>query len=104
MAELLKQGQYTPFHVVDQIISIFAGPRGYMDDIPVPSVRAFEKGLLDYMNTVGKPIRDELMAKPDVKAVEKKVRGGGGGVQERVQGVNLRGVILNQTLAPRQGA
>jgi F-type H+-transporting ATPase subunit alpha len=73
MAELLKQGQYTPFHVVDQIISIFAGTRGYMDDIPVPSVRAFEKGLLDYMNTVGKPIRDELMAKPDVKAVEKKL-------------------------------
>ena len=73
MVELLKQGQYTPFNVVDQIISIFAGTRGYMDDVPVPAVRAFEAGLLEYFNTVAKPLRDELAASLDIKKVEKKM-------------------------------
>jgi F-type H+-transporting ATPase subunit alpha len=63
MVELLKQGQYTPFHVVDQVISIFAGSKGFMDDIEVANVRAFESGLLDYFKGVGKPLWDELNAK-----------------------------------------
>jgi F-type H+-transporting ATPase subunit alpha len=73
MVELLKQGQYTPFNVVDQIISIFAGTRGYMDDVPVTAVRSFETGLLEYFNTVAKPLRDELAAGLDIKKVEKKM-------------------------------
>jgi len=73
MVELLKQGQYTPFNVVDQIISIFAGTRGYMDDVPVPAVRAFENGLQEYLRTVAKPVRDELEATLDIKKVEKKL-------------------------------
>ncbi len=73
MVELLKQNQYIPFNVTDQIISIFAGTRGIMDDIPVANVRAFETGLLNYMKGVGKPIRDELEKKPDIKPVEKKL-------------------------------
>ncbi|MDI1290147.1 MAG: F0F1 ATP synthase subunit alpha, partial [bacterium] len=36
--ELLKQGQYTPFQVTDQTLSIFAGTKGYLDDVPVPAV------------------------------------------------------------------
>jgi F-type H+-transporting ATPase subunit alpha len=73
MVELLKQGQYVPFTIVNQIISIFAGTRGFMDDIPVTSVRAFEAGLLEYFNTVAKPVRDELAASLDIKKVEKKM-------------------------------
>ncbi len=73
MVELLKQGQYTPFTIVDQIISIFAGTRGILDDVPVPHVRQFETGLLEYMKGVGKPIRDELAAKLDIKAVDKRL-------------------------------
>jgi F0F1-type ATP synthase alpha subunit len=46
MVELLKQGQYTPFHVVDQVISIYAGTKGFLDDVPVPAVRQFENELL----------------------------------------------------------
>jgi F-type H+-transporting ATPase subunit alpha len=60
MVELLKQGQYVPFNVTDQVVSIYAGTKGYMDDIPVASVRAFELGLLDYFHTVAKPVWDEL--------------------------------------------
>ncbi|MBL8990701.1 MAG: F0F1 ATP synthase subunit alpha, partial [Phycisphaerae bacterium] len=73
MVELLKQPQFVPFHVIDQVISIFAGSRGFMDDLPVSSVREFEKGLLEYMRGVGKPVRDELEQKKDIKAVEKKL-------------------------------
>ncbi len=73
MVELLKQPQYVPMNVVDQVISIFAASKGAMDDIPVTAVRDFEKGLLDYMKGLGKPVRDELDQKRDIKAVEKKL-------------------------------
>jgi F-type H+-transporting ATPase subunit alpha len=75
--ELLKQGQYTPFVVTDQIISIFAGSKGYLDDVPVPQVRAFETGLLEYFKTVAKPVRDELDLKKALDAeLEKKLEAG----------------------------
>ncbi|MDX2131722.1 MAG: F0F1 ATP synthase subunit alpha [Planctomycetota bacterium] len=74
MVELLKQGQYTPFHIVDQVISIFAGSKGYMDDIAVTNVRQFESGLLEYFKGVGKPVWDELNAKRALDAdLEKKL-------------------------------
>jgi F-type H+-transporting ATPase subunit alpha len=73
MVELLKQPQYVPMNVVDQVISIFAASRGFMDDLPVSSVRAFEQGLLSYLQNVGKSVRDELAEKRDIKAVEKKL-------------------------------
>jgi F-type H+-transporting ATPase subunit alpha len=73
MVELLKQPQYVPFNVIDQVISIFAGTRGYMDELEPKDVPSFEKGLLDYMKGLGKPVRDELESKRDIKAVEKKL-------------------------------
>ena len=36
MVELLKQGQYKPMDVVDQVLIIFAGTRGYLDEVPRP--------------------------------------------------------------------
>jgi F-type H+-transporting ATPase subunit alpha len=75
--ELLKQGQYTPFVVTDQILSIFAGTKGYLDDVPVINVRAFENGLLEYFRTVAKPVRDELDLKKALDAeLEKKIEAG----------------------------
>ncbi|MCU0715159.1 F0F1 ATP synthase subunit alpha [Pirellulaceae bacterium SH501] len=49
MVELLKQSQYQPMDVAEQIISIYAGTRGHLDDIPVSKVRDFEVGLLTYV-------------------------------------------------------
>jgi F-type H+-transporting ATPase subunit alpha len=46
MTELLKQPQYSPYGVNDQILSIFAGAKGYLDDLPVDQVLTFEKELL----------------------------------------------------------
>ena len=74
MIELLKQGQYTPFHIVDQVISMYAGTKGFLDDIPVPQVREFEKALLSHFQTVGKPIWTELDQKKALDAdLEKKL-------------------------------
>jgi len=49
MVELLKQSQYQPMDVAEQIVSIYAGTRGHLDDIPVAKVREFEVGLLSYV-------------------------------------------------------
>ena len=49
MVELLKQAQYQPMEVAEQIISIYAGTRGYLDEIPIVRVREFEIGLLNFV-------------------------------------------------------
>ncbi len=46
LTELLKQPQYTPFTVEDQVVSIFAGTRGYLDKLKVDDVGRFEQELL----------------------------------------------------------
>jgi F-type H+-transporting ATPase subunit alpha len=46
LTELLKQGQYAPMPVEEQVISIFAGVNGYLDDIPARAVTQFERGFL----------------------------------------------------------
>ena len=49
LVELLKQPQYKPLSVVQQIISIFTGVRGLVDDIPVADIQKFESGLLNFI-------------------------------------------------------
>ena len=50
MVELLKQPQYQPMHVVDQVLSIYAGTRGFLDDVPVTEVRAWEAAFLQFIH------------------------------------------------------
>jgi F-type H+-transporting ATPase subunit alpha len=49
LVELLKQPQYTPYSVTDEIIVIWAGTTGQLDDIPVGDVRRFEQELLAWL-------------------------------------------------------
>lgn len=49
MVELLKQGQYQPYEVERQVVSIYAGTKGYMDKIPVEKVSEYESSLLDFI-------------------------------------------------------
>jgi len=51
MVELLKQPQYSPVAVEDEVIAILAGTKGYLDDIPVADVKRFEAGLIDYVHS-----------------------------------------------------
>jgi F-type H+-transporting ATPase subunit alpha len=48
MVELLKQPQYQPFNVNEEVLSIFAGTRGFLDDVPVKDVPKFETALLKH--------------------------------------------------------
>jgi F-type H+-transporting ATPase subunit alpha len=47
--ELLKQAQYAPQKTEEQVISLYALTRGYMDAVPVEQVRAYESGLIEYV-------------------------------------------------------
>lgn len=49
LMELLKQPQYTPYPVEDQVVSVWAGTKGKLDDVPLPDVRRFETELLDHL-------------------------------------------------------
>ena len=63
LTELLKQGQYVPLPVEEQVVSIFAGVRGYLDNIEVNQITRFEQGLLSEVKANGADIltaiRDE---------------------------------------------
>ena len=61
MVELLKQPQYEPMSVADQVISIFAGARGYFDAVPVERVAEVEKQLLAFMREEKAEVRDKLI-------------------------------------------
>ena len=63
MVELLKQGQYRPMPVENQVISIFAGTNGYLDDVPVNRVRQFEEELLDYVTREHPKLQGDIVAK-----------------------------------------
>ncbi len=63
MIELLKQAQYEPLDVVDQVIQIFAGAKGLMDDVAVKQVPAFASELLEYFNSGGVAVKQELADK-----------------------------------------
>src|SRR3990170_1699758 len=77
MTELLKQGQYAPLAVEQQIISMFAGINGFVDDLPVGEVRRFEEELLRYIDAEQKLLRLEIAKKkaldPDLTARLKAV-------------------------------
>jgi F-type H+/Na+-transporting ATPase subunit alpha len=49
LVELLKQPQYDPFPVEEQVVSIWAGANGHLDDVPVEDVSRFETDFLDYL-------------------------------------------------------
>jgi F-type H+-transporting ATPase subunit alpha len=73
LTELLKQDQYTPLTVEDQIVVIFAGVRGYLKSVPIVAISRFEKELLTFVNKrkLFAPFMT-VMAK-DVKAHERVV-------------------------------
>jgi F-type H+/Na+-transporting ATPase subunit alpha len=50
MVELLKQPQYAPYSTEDQVVSIWSGSTGKMDDVPVEDIRRFERELLEFLH------------------------------------------------------
>jgi F-type H+-transporting ATPase subunit alpha len=66
MVELLKQGQYKPYPVAHQVISIFAGTQGFCDGIPLPRLAEFEEKLLEYVRDSAPEVREELVRTGDL--------------------------------------
>ncbi len=60
LVELLKQPQYRPYPITDQILSIFAGTQGFLDDLPLNKVPAFEKVMLAVFRDEHPEIAEEL--------------------------------------------
>jgi F-type H+-transporting ATPase subunit alpha len=66
MVELLKQGQYHPMNVVDQVLAIYAGTRGHLDKLPTTEVAAWEKAFVQFMRDQKNEIWKNLNEKRDL--------------------------------------
>lgn len=66
MTELLKQDQYKPMSVGDQVLIIYAGVNGFVDDIPVSKLREFEEDLLSYINEKHAGIKSDLVSRKKI--------------------------------------
>jgi F-type H+-transporting ATPase subunit alpha len=66
LTELLKQPQFSPLKMEEQVVVIYAGVNGYLDPIPVNRVRAFEDGLLSLVRTKNADILDDVRKSSDL--------------------------------------
>jgi F-type H+-transporting ATPase subunit alpha len=66
LTELLKQPQFSPLKVEEQVVSIYAGVNGYLDPLPVNSVRKFEDGLLRLMREQHPAILDAIRTQKEI--------------------------------------
>ena len=60
LTELLKQDQYSPLTVSEQVIAVFTGVKGYLDDIEISKIKSFEKGLLERIKNEKSEILDAI--------------------------------------------
>jgi F-type H+-transporting ATPase subunit alpha len=68
MVELLKQGQFQPMEVVDQVMSIYAGNQGHLDQVPRNQVAAWEKAFLTFIKDRKPEIRKKIVDTKDLDA------------------------------------
>ncbi len=74
LTELLKQAQYKPLPVEKQIVGIYAGTKGYLDQIPVEYVRKFEEELYQYIEDYSPEIYEGIKTKKDIdKELDEKI-------------------------------
>jgi F-type H+-transporting ATPase subunit alpha len=92
LVEILKQGQYVPLKVEQQIIIIYAGTRGYIDGIEVARLNGYERGLYDFIEKQYPGILEGLRAKKSLdddnekalkKALDEYGKAFGGGSDEK---------------------
>ena len=61
LVELLKQPQYSPFPMEQQVVSIWAGTNGHLDDVPVSDIRRFEREFLDHIGRNRPAVYDAIV-------------------------------------------
>jgi F-type H+-transporting ATPase subunit alpha len=60
MVEILKQDQYTPLPVAKQVMIIYAGVQGHLDDVPVNAIRPFESGFYAFMDNYHRDVERRI--------------------------------------------
>ena len=70
MVELLKQKQYSPMPVEEQIVILFASTKGFLDNVEIERVHEFEWRLLQYMRADKQYILDDIREKKDIENIE----------------------------------
>ena len=74
LTEVLKQGQFVPYPIEEQVVAIYSGVRGYLDEIPAAEVVRFEAALLDDIRANGSDILDAVRTDKDISEdTEKKL-------------------------------
>ncbi len=84
LVELMKQEQYSPMTVAEQVTSIYAGTKGYLDNIKTEAVVRFEKALLEHLRANRKDVLDSIQSSGDIDADSDKQLGAA--IQEFVDG------------------
>jgi F-type H+/Na+-transporting ATPase subunit alpha len=75
LTELLKQPQYQPMPVEEEVVSIYAGVKGYLDKLPVTQVGAFERGLLSAVRAKHQSLLDDIRTQGALTAeIETKLK------------------------------
>ena len=60
LTELLKQNQYSPMTVAEQVISVFTGVKGYLDDVDLDKIKIFENDIIERIKSEKPEIIDEI--------------------------------------------
>ncbi|HEX9427148.1 MAG TPA: F0F1 ATP synthase subunit alpha, partial [Candidatus Polarisedimenticolia bacterium] len=71
LTELLKQGQYRPLSVEKQVIALYAGVNGFLDEIEIDRIRPFEEALYKHLDGPGRPVARKLLEK---KAIDDEIK------------------------------
>ncbi len=75
MVELLKQGRLAPMPVENQVVAIFAGTKGFLDDLAVPDVQPFRDGLIDYVHSSAADVVGAIVSEGKISdETEEKLR------------------------------
>ena len=75
LVELLKQGQYQPLSVEKQVVSLYAGTKGYLDKLPIKDIGKYERDLTAYLEGKHSTILEEIRTKKQIdKDTEEKLK------------------------------
>jgi len=76
LVEILKQPQYQPMSLAQQVVVLYAGVRGFIDKYPIEKIKEYEKQLLSFMNTKHQDVLDEIDEKQELKPdLDDKIKG-----------------------------
>lgn len=73
LTELLKQPQYSPMRLDHQVMVIYAGTNGYLDDIPVEKIRAFESAFVRFMDTTYPQVGEKIMTAREIDSATEEL-------------------------------